>query len=74
MDVSSERIPDNTDADITRFQSTLFITTAVPIIAAAVCAIVLMARIPAALPHFIILFLNNTPSFLYIKKAFAPKM
>lgn len=72
MEVSSDRIPDNNDADITISQSTLFTSAAVPIIAMAVCAIVFIARIPAALHHFITLPCNNNPSLPIYKKAIPP--
>ncbi len=54
MEVSRDRIPASTEEEITISHSTLLITTVVPIIAAADCAIVLNARIPAALHHILI--------------------
>ena len=50
--VSSERIPASSEAEITTFQSTAERIADVPIVAAAVYAIVLTARTPAAFNHF----------------------
>lgn len=79
MDVATDRMPDSTVALPTICQLTSPITAAVPIVATNVCAMVLTARIPAALIHatvstsgrntqffsiFIPLFLPVLPAFL----------
>ena len=52
--VSKDKTPANTDALTTIFQSTAENTAAVPMVATAVCATVLIARIAAALNHKIV--------------------
>ena len=51
--VNNDKTPANADADNTIIQLTSPITAAVPIVATAVCATVLMALIPALLIHSI---------------------
>ena len=51
-DVSKDNIPDNTDVEMTILQSTSLSNTVVPIVAAAVYAIVFTALIPATFIHF----------------------
>jgi hypothetical protein len=71
MDVRSDSTPARSVTEPTSSQSMSAITVVAPIVATAVCAIVLTARIPAAFHHFIhFTFLNicNTFLSLHIKK------
>jgi hypothetical protein len=69
-DVKMDNTPANTDADATITQSTPPNTLAVPIVATAVCATVLIARIPAHFNHFFVLslMLSSSLSFFAYKK------
>ena len=67
--------PANAADDTTSFQSTAATTAAAPIVAIAVCAIVLTARMPAAFAHFVVLtlgfntqFFNILLSFLWLRR------
>ena len=51
MDVNRDKMPARADADATKVQLTSPIAAAVPIVAIAVWATVLTARIPAAFTH-----------------------
>ena len=62
-DVSTETIPASTAVPATIFQSTWEIDTAAGMSATAVCAIVLIARIPAAFNHLFVLILSLKTQF-----------
>jgi len=64
-----DSIPAKIDADITTSQFTSVKSVDVPIVATAVCATVLTARIPAALNHFLVITFSSLKQSLYhIKK------
>lgn len=54
MLVNNDKIPDRIDAETTSFASTCPSAVAVPIVATAVCATVLIALIPAFFIHFLV--------------------
>ena len=64
--VSSERIPASADALNTAIHGTSPSSAAVPIVATAVWATVLMARIPAALIHLLNLSIFVSPFVLLV--------
>lgn len=65
-DVSKDTSPASAVADTTSFQSTAATTAAAPIVAIAVYAIVLIARIPAAFNHFFVHTLGFNTQFFSI--------
>ena len=64
MLVSRDRMPARADADRTASQLTYSITAVVPMVAMAVCAMVLTARIRAAFQNF--LLMEKTSFFLLV--------
>ena len=62
--VNSDKIPANTEADTTSFVSTCPSAVAVPMVATAVCATVLIALIPAHFAQFFQSFILDLPLFL----------
>ena len=73
MLMSKDRMPASNDAETTAIQFTSDISTAVPMVAIAVCAIVRIARIPAAINHsFVNTFFMRSLLPVYVNKKSDP--